>query len=106
MKFNIDYPTPLRWLSIAEIKEYNIWLERLVTTLKRFFNSVDDENITSVSADKISGKLSLTKLDLPGASVEVTDSGFSITAMDGTYIKLENGSFSIYANIITQGGES
>ena len=100
MKFNIDYPTPLRWLSIAEIKEYNIWLERLVTTLKRFFNSVDDENITSVSADKIRGKIALSKLDIPGATLDVTESGFTLTATDGTYIKLENGSFSIHANII------
>lgn len=100
MKFKIDYPTPLRWLSIAEIKEYNIWLERLVSTLKHIFSNVDDDNITSLSSSKIRGKLALTKIDIPGASVDVTDDGFSIMANDGTYIKLENGSLSIHANIV------
>lgn len=100
MKFTLDYPATLRSLSVSEIREFNIWLERLTYTLKRFFNGVEDDNISSVSADKISGKLPLSKLDIPGGSLTVSDDGFMLSSTDGSYIELTGGTINIHANII------
>lgn len=100
MNLNLDFPIPLTRLTKSEIDALNIWHERLITDLRRFVTSVEDDNIKSVSAEKISGSIGLDKLTIPSAELVVSDDGFKITADDGTYIELSDGRFNIHANII------
>ena len=75
------------------------WCEQLVKSLGSILNRIENKQIVSVSADKItSGRIEFNSCGF----IEITDNGFVLSNSTGTqYIKLENDTITINATIVT-----
>ena len=87
MVFDIRTPPNLTGRYNGDIRIIHNWCTELTKKIKAMFNKIEDNQIISVSADKITG--GVIKLD-SGGMVEIGADKFVISNSDGSqYIKLE-----------------
>ena len=101
MKVNFDIPPKLNTLSRHEFNWFWTWAAGLVKSLRSLIYNIDDDNIKSVSADKLKGDIDLRNTPISGGVLTITDDSFRLANSDGSqYIELVNNVINIKANII------
>lgn len=128
MNVNSRMPPDITGDTEMDIKKLNNWCGILLNKLKNTLSNIEDSNIKSVSADKISGgSININASNIIGANTRISSDSirfifvsedteiaclelsvkdnelyFLLTTTDNKYsIKIENGSLDIIANTIT-----
>jgi hypothetical protein len=97
MIFDMRKPPPLTGRYYVDIPRISDWLVGLTKKLSSMFSNVEDNQITSVSADKLTN--GIIKLE-SGGSVEIGADKFVISNSDGSqFIKLEGDKLVIKATV-------
>lgn len=93
-------PTTTGWYKrdIANIRE---WCEMLRRKVQQMLTVIRDEQIESVSADKLRGTIDPTIIQISGGNITFDGETFSISNEDGSqYIKFEGGEVYICGHIV------
>lgn len=102
MKTDLKIPPQLSRLTRYEFGSFWIWAAGLVKNLRAVLYNLDDDNIKSVSASKLTGSIDLSSNPMYNDVLAVSDGNFLLSNADGSqYIRLENGVLTIKANIIS-----
>lgn len=97
MLFNVRTPPSLTGRYYRDIPRLYDWCVTLAKNLSSMFSRIEDKQIVSVSADKITA--GVIKLE-SGGSVEIGADKFVLSNSDGSqYIKLEGNNLVIKATV-------
>ena len=102
MRVNFDIPPKLNTLSRYECNLFWTWAAGLVKSIRSLVYNIDDDNIKSLSTDKLKGSINLSDTPVSGGVLTLTDNSFRLSNSDGSqYVELVNNVINIKANIIT-----
>lgn len=90
MRFDVNTPPKLTGKYSRDIPAIHIWCSILHRKLKGMFGRIDNEQISSVSAEKITGNINLESCRVRGGTVNISSDYFFV-GNDTNYIKFENG---------------
>lgn len=90
MKFAVNAPPKLTGRQKNDISLLNNWCAVLHRKLCGMFRAVEDNQIMSVSGNKVSGDIELDRCSVKGSGVNISSEYFFV-GNDTNYIKFENG---------------
>lgn len=102
MNINISAPPELSGDNLADVKALHEWCGILRNKLCRLLYSLDGENITSISTNKLSpGVINTDIITMSGMCTNLSGASFSVNNPDGSqYIKLVDGKLYISAESV------
>ncbi len=90
MKFDVNAPPKLTGKYSRDIPALHSWCSVLYRKLTGMFRRVEDNQIASVSGNKITGSIELEGCSVNGPCVNVSSDYFFV-GNETNYIKFENG---------------
>ena len=102
MNITIPAPPEITGNNTEDLKALSTWCTKLFMQLKRIIYTIDDTNIASVDASKVSGTLSLLDTAVQGTNIKIGEGEFLVSTADGKeYLKLDGEGLSFCGTVVS-----